>query len=125
MDVIRRLASQTWLHIGVGAVLMGGWAFYANRPHTMAEALQAAALQGALSGFLTACLKTLADYLRQRLPYWWMAAGLSLLCSATLLVAAHWVAGTPALAATIAVPLLVSGSYIFGYCYLARRPPHG
>lgn len=125
MDVIKGLAGQTWVHIAVGAVLMGGWAFFANRQHALGDAVQAALLQGALSGFLTGCLKMIADRLRAVLPRWWQAAGLSLMFSVTLLLTAHWATGTPELLATVAVPLLVSGSYIFGYCYLRREAPHG
>ena len=125
MDVIRNLASRTWVHVAVGAALMGSWAFYANRQHAMAETIRAALLQAVLSGFLTACLKMIADRLLQSLAHWALAAGTSLLVSATLLLSAHWLSGTPEIAATVAVPLVVSGSYIFGYCYLRRRHSHG
>lgn len=111
--------------MALGAALMGSWALFANRHHAVSLALQVAAIQGILSGFLTACLKTIADRLLATLPHWSMAAGGSLLFSSTLLLSAHWIAGTPELAATVAVPLLVSGSYIFGYCYLGREPADG
>ena len=123
--MIGKLASQTWVHMAIGAVLMGSWAFFANRQHPTAEAIQAAVLQAGLSGFLTACLKMIADRLRQILPHWALGAGLSLLFSVTLLLAAHWMSGTPELAATVAIPILVSGSYIFGYCFLRRGSSHG
>ncbi|PWK59045.1 hypothetical protein C8D95_101867 [Silicimonas algicola] len=123
--MIRRLASQTWVHVTFGAVLMGSWSFYANRHHEVSETVRAAVLQAALSGFLTACLKMIADRLLRFLPHWSLAAGTSLLFSATLLLAAHRVSGTPELAATVSVPLLVSGSYIFAYCYIRRRPSLG
>lgn len=104
---------------------MGGWAVFANRMHPFGEAAQAGVLQGALSGFLTACLKMIADRLMTVLPHWALAAALSLGFSATLLLSAHALMGTPEFAATVAVPLLVSGSYIFAYCYLRRRPSDG
>lgn len=123
--MIKKLAAQTWLHVALGAILMGSWAFFANRQHAFADALQAALLQGALSGLLTAFLKTLADRLQKTLAHWSLAAGISLAFSATFLLTAHWLTGTPELGATVAVPLLVSGSYIFGYCYLRRGRSHG
>ncbi len=123
--MIKGLASQTWVHVLVGAALMGGWAFFANRGYAIGASVQAALLQGGLSAFLTACLKTVADRLQSTLAHWWMAAAASLMFSATLLMSAHWLAATPELAATVAVPLLVSGTYIFGYCYLKRRPTGG
>lgn len=123
--MIRLLAAQTWAHIAMGSVLMGSWAIFANRAHPMADSLQAGVLQGLLSGVLTACLKTVADRLRKGLPHWALAAGASLLFSATVLVLIHVAAGTPERTATVAVPLLVSGVYIFTYCYFRRRSSDG
>ncbi|WP_179381116.1 hypothetical protein [Jannaschia marina] len=121
MDLIRTLARQTWLHMVAGALLMGGWAWIANRMHPMPEALQAAAVQGCLSAALTGVLKTGADHLLRYLPHWSLAAAVAFILSAALLLKVHAMAGTPEIAATVAVPLAVSGSYVFLYSYLNRR----
>lgn len=118
--MIAALATQTWVHVAAGAMLMGSWALFANWDHATGTAMQAAAVQAVLSGVLTLCLKTVADRVAEILPQWWQAAGCALIFSSSLLIGAHLIAGTPELALTITVPLLVSGTYIFGYCYLRR-----
>ncbi|SDY36362.1 hypothetical protein SAMN05444004_101245 [Jannaschia faecimaris] len=123
--MIRTLARQTWLHVAAGAALMGGWAAFANRGHPTSEMVQAAVVQGLMSGLLTAVLKIVADHLLRILPHWTLAAGIALLISGTMLVKVHLMAGTPELGATVVVPLLVSGSYVFLYCFLRQRGPHG
>ncbi len=103
---------------------MGGWAIFANRAHGLPDRVEAGLVQGVLSGVLTGVLKAIADRLRVLVP-WVLAAGAALLVSAMTLLGVHWIAGTPELAATVAVPLLVSGTYIFVYTYLRRDAPHG
>lgn len=119
------LAGRTWVHVIVGAVLMGGWAMLANKMHPASDMIQAGAVQAALSGILTACLKTIADRLRRVVPHWTLAALGALLVSATLLLTTHHLAGTPEILVTVFVPLLVSGTYIFTYCYLGRERADG
>lgn len=118
--MIRDLAGRTWVHVLTGGLLMGSWAVFANRMHDTSEAIQAGALQALLSAFLTGCLKMIADRLLTIVPHWALAAALSLAFSATLLISAHWATGTPEIGATVTVPLLVSGTYIFAYCFLRR-----
>lgn len=114
----RGLASSTPLHLLFAFVAMGGWAWWANHDHSLARALASALLQGTLSACLTLYLKRAVEWLSRRF------AGLAALFwppliavagSATLLVTLHRLAGTPALLATVAVPLLVSGSYVTLY----------
>ncbi|CTQ49257.1 hypothetical protein [Jannaschia donghaensis] len=116
--MIRALARRTWVHVAVGALLMGAWAVFANRMHPMAERLQAGVVQAVLSGTLTALLKTVADHLRLHLPHWSLAAGITFVLSAALLLKVHAMAGTPEIGPTVAVPLAVSGTYVFAYSYL-------
>lgn len=119
--MIRDLAGRTWVHIACGALLMGAWAAFANRMHAGPQMLQAAVIQGLLSGALTAMLKTVTDHLRTYLPHWTVAAGVTFVLSAALLLKVHAMAGTPEIGATVAVPLTVSGLYVFTYSYLRGR----
>ncbi len=117
-----RLPGGTGLHMAGAFVLMGAWALWANRAAPGGAQVLAGVTQGALSAVLTAGLKSVVDRLAPRFgPR--LAPALALTGSATLLVAAHLIAGTPALLATIAVPLLVSGSYVFAYAHFTRSVP--
>lgn len=103
---------------------MGGWAVFANAGHDIRAMLLAGFVQGLISGALTFGLKYSVDRMRPRfsrgLGYW--APPLVAICgSALLLVAAHWLSGTPEIAMTIAVPLGVSLSYIFTYNILRQH----
>ena len=115
-----RLPGGTALHMAGAFVLMGGWALWANRGAPGGAQVMAGVTQGVLSALLTAGLKSVVDRLVPRLGRL-MAPALALAGSATLLVTAHMVAGTPALMATIAVPLAVSGTYVFAYATLSGR----
>ncbi len=102
---------------------MGGWAVWANAGHGMRAALLAGLVQGMLSGALTLGLKRSVDWMRPRfaglLAYTLppiIAGG----CSAVLLITSHLLAGTPEVLATIAVPLIVSLTYIFAYNILRQ-----
>jgi hypothetical protein len=122
--MIRALSQNTWVHIAIGAALMGSWAVFANRSHGIPERIEAGVVQGALSRVLTGLLKGIADRLRVILSRVLAAAG-ALVVSAVVLLSVHGLAGTPELAATVAVPLVVSCTYIFVYAYLRRELPHG
>jgi hypothetical protein len=119
---LRTLARNAIVHMAFAFLLMGSWAVFANRTHALTMALQAGVVQGALSSAITFSLKKAIDFLSAR-----MSGLASLLappviaCSVSLcvLVAAHVIAGTPEVAATIAVPFSVAFSYALLYS-LAR-----
>jgi hypothetical protein len=108
------LARQSWTHIAVAFLAMGGWAVFANRAHPMPQPLVAGVVQGALSGAITFALKRMVEAVAQRfsganaivLPPL-IAVTLSL----AVLVTIHSVAGTPEIAATIALPTSVTALY--------------
>ena len=115
---------STWLHVAFAFIAMGGWAIFANADHDMPKPLVAGLVQGSISAGLTLFLKRTVDWMRPKFPYVVGHAAPALiasLASATLLVVAHRLAGTPEIIRTIAVPLLVSASYIFTYNFLTQR----
>ena len=103
---------------------MGGWAFFANRAHGVPAQLTAGLVQGVMTATITVFLKQLIEglfyrttgALRLLLPP--LAAFLT---SLTLLTTVHIIAGTPALGATISVPLTVSTLYAFLYTLALSR----
>ncbi len=115
---------STSLHVAFAFVAMGGWAIFANSTHPMPKPLLAGLVQGSISAALTLFLKRTVDWMRPRFSH---GAGhvapalIASLASAMLLVTAHLLAGTPEVARTIAVPLLVSASYIFTYNFLSQH----
>ncbi|WP_206050334.1 hypothetical protein [Oceaniglobus ichthyenteri] len=106
------------IHMAGAFLAMGGWAVFANRAHPMPEPVVAGVLQGTISAVITLFLKRMIETVAARL------AGLSALIvpslvagsvSLVLLVVLHGLANTPEIAATIAVPLMVSTGYAFLY----------
>ncbi|WP_205742537.1 hypothetical protein [Halomonas borealis] len=109
---------STPLHLLFAFVAMGGWAGWANAAYPAPEPLVAGLLQGTLSAALTLYLKHAVEWLAARtrghVALWLPPLG-ALAGSAGVLVGLHALAGTPALLVTVAVPLLVSGSYVTLY----------
>lgn len=121
------MATSTIAHVGFGFLAMGAWAVFANRAHTLPQALLAGLVQGTISGLLTLVLKKFLEWGSARF------AGLAGLIAPPLitassvlaiLVGAHTLAGTPELASTIAVPFMVSSTYacVYNYGFWRRRP---
>lgn len=115
------------LHMAVAFAAMGAWAVFANRAHPWPEALLAGVVQGAMSALITLFLKRMIEALSRRLP------GLSGLIlppvlavagSIALLNVIHRLAGTPEIAATIAVPVSVTALYSSAYCFALWRARH-
>lgn len=128
---LRTLAASTPVHVAFGFAAMGGWAVWVNAGHGTGAALLAGLVQGSISGALTFGLKGCVDWMRPRMRgplAYVLPALIALMGSATLLILAHGVTGTPRIWATIAVPLIVSSSYILIYNILrqraAERTPH-
>lgn len=102
---------------------MGGWAVFANAGHGLRAMLLAGLVQGLISGALTLGLKRSVDWMRPRMargPGYGVPPLIAVCGSALLLVTVHWLSGTPEIAATMAVPLSVSLSYIFTYNILRQ-----
>lgn len=105
-------------------IAMGGWAIFANAAYPMPQPVIAGAVQGTMSALLTLFLKKSVDVMRPRFTghfSLWTPPLISSIGSATLLIGAHWVAGTPEILATVAVPLTVSVTYIFAYNLLSTQ----
>lgn len=111
-------ANSTVAHVGFAFIVMGGWAVFANRDHSVADMLRAALVQGTISALLTLGLKKFLEWFDARLT------GLAALIVPPLLTAgsilailftAHTIAGTPEIWTTIAFPFTVSTSYAVIY----------
>ena len=115
------------LHMTVAFAGMGGWAVFANRGHPLPEALLAGLVQGTISALITLGLKRMIEALSARLPG---AVGLVLppllavAGSVLLLCLIHNLAGTPEIAATIAVPVSVTALYSSAYSFTHWRARH-
>lgn len=120
----RLFARQSAVHMAGAFLAMGGWAIFANRHHPMPQPMIAGLLQGTVSAIITLFLKRMIEAAVRRLDGVFalvvpplLAAGVSL----GLLVTLHSLAGTPEIAATIAVPLIVSTSYAAIYSFALWR----
>ncbi|MBK4215383.1 hypothetical protein JJJ17_05530 [Paracoccus caeni] len=118
------LARKGAVHMAGAFVMMGGWAVFANSAHPMPLPLLAGLVQGTISALITLFLKRMIEAVSRRL------SGLAALLvppllafclSLVLLSILHSLAGTPEIAATIAVPLIVSTSYAALYSYALWR----
>lgn len=111
---MKSLARQSWTHVAVAFLAMGGWAVFANLAHPMPQALAAGVVQGALSGAITFVLKRMVEAVAAR-----FSGGAALVLppliavalSLAILVTIHTLAGTPEIAATIALPTSVTALY--------------
>ncbi len=120
----RWFVRQGAVHMAGAFLAMGGWAIFANRHHPMPQPMIAGLLQGTISAIITLFLKRMIEAAVRRLDGVFalvvpplLAAGVSL----GLLVTLHSLAGTPEIAATIAVPLIVSTSYAAIYSFALWR----
>jgi hypothetical protein len=132
-------ASNTAVHVAFGFLSMGAWAVFANRAHPLPDALLAGLVQGTISGLLTLVLKKALERMNAmffRAPPSDEGIGRKLaalivppIITASsilaILVTAHTLAGTPEIAATIAVPFTVSTSYAILYNLRLWRGEHG
>jgi hypothetical protein len=111
-------ATSTLAHVAFGFFAMGGWAVFANRDHALGQALLSGLVQGTISGLLTLGLKKFLEWFNARLSGPSVLVLPPTVTAATILailVTAHALAGTPEIAATIAVPFTVSTSYAIIY----------
>lgn len=111
-------ASSTLFHVAFGFVLMGAWAVFANRNHLLPAALLAGLVQGTLSGLLTLGLKKALEVMNARVAgaaAWIVPPVITASVLLAILFAAHTLAGTPEIVATIAFPWSVSTTYAFLY----------
>lgn len=118
------LVQNKAVHGAGGFLLMGAWAIFANRAHEMPAPLVAGVVQGLLTATITLFLKRIIEGIFQR-----TVGGLrfilppltAFLVSAALLILIHTLAATPALLATISVPLTGSTLYAFLYTVTLSR----
>ena len=132
-------AESTAFHVAFGFALMGGWAMFANRHHTLPEILLAGLIQGAISGALTLILKKglermSAMFVRAPASDEGQSRGIAALIAppivtATLIFAilftVHTLAGTPEVGATISFPFVVSTAYAILYNLRLWRAANG
>ena len=112
------------VHMAVAFLGMGGWAVFANSAHPMPRPLIAGVVQGTLSALITLFLKRMIEAMSVRLPGsvgGWLPPVVAMTVSLVLLTTLHWLAGTPEIARTIAVPLSVTTVYSSFYNLALRR----
>ncbi|WP_423228443.1 hypothetical protein [Rhizobium tumorigenes] len=123
--VLRRFASSMLVHLLVVFAAMGSWAFYANRRYPMPQPLSAGLVQGMLSALLMVLQKSAIDVLARRFPgsaALWAPPLITAACSAVVLIVIHRLGGTPRIAQTITLPLIVSTGYAATYNFsIVRR----
>ena len=103
---------------------MGGWAVFANSAHPMPAPLVAGVIQGLLTAIITLFLKQIIEEIFRHTTGFKrlvLSPAAAFLISLTLLSSIHTLAGTPALLATISVPLSVSTLYAFLYTVTLSR----
>ena len=116
--------SHTFVHVGFAFLAMGGWAVFANRAHAFPDPLIAGIVQGALSATITLVMKKALEALSSQFfvigyRYLPLFAPPLIVCSISLsvLIGCHMAAGTPEIAATIAVPFSVAFTYACLYTF--------
>lgn len=132
-------ASNTAVHVAFGFLSMGAWALFANRAHPLDQALVSGLVQGTISGSLTLVLKKALERMNAMVfgsrqsdegfgrPLAALIVPPIVTASSilTILVAAHTLAGTPEVLATIAVPFTVSTTYAILYNLRLWRNANG
>lgn len=107
-----------------GFLLMGSWAAFANRAYPVPAPLVAGLVQGLLTSIITVFLKQIIEGIFHRTKGWQRLALPPLAAfflSTTLLTFIHGATGTPALIATISVPITVSTLYALFYTITLSR----
>lgn len=132
MSAIQKLreaaAANTLVHMAFAFIMLGGWAAFANRHHSLPEILTAAVVQGTISALLTLCLKKFLEWFASRMKGWPALVVPPIITAATILAilwSAHTLAGTPEIGATIAVPFTVSTTYAILYNLRLWRQANG
>jgi len=121
-------ANSTVAHVGFAFIVMGGWAVFANRDHSVPEMLLAGIVQGTISALLTLGLKKFLESFSDRLKGLAALIVPPLMTAGSILIilfAAHTIADTPEIWTTIAFPFTVSTTYAVIYNWGLWRRNHG
>ncbi|MDR0781013.1 MAG: hypothetical protein LBF16_10025 [Pseudomonadales bacterium] len=105
-------------------VIWGGWAFWINHSSGMTQALRSGLTQGVASLLITLAMVRLVASLCARFSYplrLWLAPLLTVALTGTGLVCLHWLARTPHILSTIALPLTVAFSFCLFTAYQLER----
>ncbi|WP_340116366.1 hypothetical protein [Pelagibius sp. 7325] len=127
---IHALAHSLLAHLTGAFLVMGSWAFFANRGHAFDAAVTAAALQGTISACVTLSLKTFIERIAPRFAGR-AALAVPPLAAFTLVGAVltllHSLNGTPELLATIALPLVAATGYaaVYNFAIWKKRRTAG
>ncbi len=103
---------------------MGGWAVLANREYQMPTPLVAGLAQGVLTAAITLFLKRMIESIFHGASRWLrfvLPPVSAFLVSVALLTVVHGLTGTPALLATLSVPVTVSTLYALSYTIVLSR----
>jgi len=124
MSVRPSIFSHTLVHVGFAFLAMGSWAVFANRTHAFPDPLIAGVVQGTLSATITLVMKKSLEalsscFFRNNNRILALIAPPLTVCAVSLsvLIGCHVAAGTPEIAATIAVPFSVAFTYACLYTF--------
>jgi len=127
-QTINKLAQSSWSHVATSFILMGGWAFFANRVHGVDASIMAALLQGTLSGIITLGMKKALERIYQAFKNkgddkaaFFLTPLIVCSMSASTLLLCHFIAGTPELILTIITPSSVALFYAYIYTYTLKK----
>jgi hypothetical protein len=121
---VKAIGRATATHVAFAFLAMGGWALLANLSKGLHHALIAGAVQGTLSGLITLGLKRFLEAASAQMSGIWailLPPASSSAAILILLLAAHRLAGTPNVWATISVPYAVSSLYAWVYVIVVVR----
>jgi hypothetical protein len=109
--------------VAFAALAMGGWAWLANHRHGLEAAAGPALAQGTMSGGITLGPKRALESMSARFgaPAAYLVPPAITAAAVLSALAAHRLIGTPAIAATIAVPWSVSTLYAILYSAALAR----
>ena len=112
------------MHTAAGGVLMGSWAWFANRGFDWPAPVLAALVQGAITASITYVMKRVIETVSARsggIAQFILPPMAAAMVSASVLIGLHSLAGTPALWLTIAVPFSVATVYAVIYAATLAR----
>ena len=109
----------------IGAFLLwGGWAFWINQPAGLHQAMLSGITQGTASLLITLAIVKLIGFFFNRLRHplrLWLPPLLTISITGSLLVCAHWLARTPHIVSTIALPITVAFIFCLFTAYRLER----
>ncbi len=105
-------------------VIWGGWAFWINYHTGIPQAIRSSFTQGIASLLITLVMVRLIEFLFAHFRYplrLWLPPLLTVAFTGSCLVCLHWLAKTPHILSTVALPLTVAFSFCLFTAYQLER----